>query len=125
MTLRYRVDLSEAERNELTTMLNGGTQPVRKLKRAQILLAADAGVLDEAIAITLAVSLSTVTRKARFRDGQSPSRAQRGAAPRRRTQIDRTGGSAAGRDRLFDAARRVCPLDVGPAGGCAGHTHRA
>ena len=52
MTLRYRVDLSEAERNELTTMLNGGTQPVRKLKRAQILLAADAGVLDEAIAIT-------------------------------------------------------------------------
>ncbi len=65
MTLRYRVDLSEAERNELTTMLNGGTQPVRKLKRAQILLAADAGVLDEAIAITLAVSLSTVTRTKR------------------------------------------------------------
>ena len=41
MNVRYRVDLSQAERDELTALLSGGKHPVRKLKRAQILLAAD------------------------------------------------------------------------------------
>jgi len=43
MNVRYRVELSQAERNELTAMLGGGKHAARKLKRAQILLAADAG----------------------------------------------------------------------------------
>ncbi len=43
MNVRYRVELSQAERCELTTMLSGGKRAARKLKRAQILLAADAG----------------------------------------------------------------------------------
>ena len=43
MTVRYRVDLSEAERGELQALTGGGRQAVRKVKRAQILLAADAG----------------------------------------------------------------------------------
>ena len=47
MNIRYRVDLSEAERAELTALLNGGRHAARKIKRAQILLAADAGVSDE------------------------------------------------------------------------------
>ena len=55
MNIRYRVELSEAERGELTAMLSGGRQAARKLKRAQILLAADAGVPDEAIATSVAV----------------------------------------------------------------------
>ncbi|MFD1984573.1 hypothetical protein ACFSOZ_18575 [Mesorhizobium newzealandense] len=38
MNLRYRVDLDQPERDELTAMLAGGKQPARKLKRAQILL---------------------------------------------------------------------------------------
>ena len=51
MNIRYRVDLREAERAQLTAMLGGGKHAARKLKRAQILLAADAGVSDEMIAI--------------------------------------------------------------------------
>jgi len=50
MNVGYRVELSQAERAELTALLSGGKQAARKLKRAQILLAADAGVSDEAIA---------------------------------------------------------------------------
>ncbi len=70
MNIRYRVDLSEAERMELTAMLGGGSHPPRKLKRAQILLAADAGVGDEAIAASVCVGGSTVYRtKRRFVGG--------------------------------------------------------
>ena len=43
MNVRYRIELSQAERDELTGMLSGGKHAARKLKRAQILLAADAG----------------------------------------------------------------------------------
>jgi hypothetical protein len=43
MNVRYRVELSEAERAELAAMLSGGKHAARKIKRAQILLAADAG----------------------------------------------------------------------------------
>ena len=47
MNVRYQVDLSQAERGELTAMLSGGKRAARELKRAQILLAADAGNADE------------------------------------------------------------------------------
>jgi len=43
MNVRYRVELSQSERAELEGLLSGGKHAVRKLKRAQILLAADAG----------------------------------------------------------------------------------
>jgi transposase len=67
MNIRYRVELSEVERGELRAMLSGGKHAARKLKRAQILLAADAGVADETIAISLDVGVSTVARvKRRF-----------------------------------------------------------
>jgi len=46
MNIRYRVELSEAERAELMALLSGGRHAAHKLKRAQILLAADAGVSD-------------------------------------------------------------------------------
>ena len=39
MNVRYRVELSQAERDELAALLSGGKHSVRKLKRAQILLA--------------------------------------------------------------------------------------
>ena len=48
MNVRYRVELSQAERDELAALLSGGKHSVRKLKRAQILLAADAGESDAA-----------------------------------------------------------------------------
>ena len=70
MNIRYRVDLNEAERNELSALLSGGKHAARKLKRAQILLAADAGASDETIASTVRVSGSTVYRtKRRFVEG--------------------------------------------------------
>src|SRR3954451_12552488 len=70
MNIRYRVELSEVERGELRAMLSGGKHAARKLKRAQTLLAADAGVADETIAISLDVGVSTVCRvKRRFVEG--------------------------------------------------------
>jgi len=67
MNVRYRVVLSQAEREQLTAMLRGGHHAARKLKRAQILLAADGGASDKAIAAHVAVSESTVYRtKRRF-----------------------------------------------------------
>jgi transposase len=67
MNLRYRVELNQTERAELTALLSGGKHPARKLKRAQILLAADAGASDEEIARTVRVGGSTVYRtKRRF-----------------------------------------------------------
>ncbi len=65
MNIRYRVDQDEAEHNELAALLNGGTHAVRKIKRAQILLAADGGASDEAIARTVSVGVSTVQRTRR------------------------------------------------------------
>jgi transposase len=65
MNIRYRVDLSEAERSELEALLRGGRHAARKLKRAQILLAADAGMSDETIAQSLRVGGSTVYRTKR------------------------------------------------------------
>jgi hypothetical protein len=47
MNIRYRVELSQTERDELKGLLSGGRHAARKLKRAQILLAADAGASDE------------------------------------------------------------------------------
>jgi transposase len=70
MNIRYRVDLSDTERAQLTALLNGGKHAARKIKRAQILLAADAGVSDEVIASSLSVGGSTVYRtKRRFVQG--------------------------------------------------------
>jgi transposase len=70
MNIQYRVELNEAERAQLTAMLSGGRHAVRKLKRAQILLAADAGICDEAIAGSVSVGGSTVYRtKRRFVEG--------------------------------------------------------
>jgi transposase len=67
MNVRYRVVLSQAEREQLTAMLRGGHHAARKLKRAQILLAADGGASDKAIAAHVAVGESTVYRtKRRF-----------------------------------------------------------
>ena len=43
MNIRYRVELSQSERDELKGLLSGGKNAARKLKRAQILPAADAG----------------------------------------------------------------------------------
>jgi transposase len=65
MNVRYRVELSQIERIKLKALLNGGKHASRKLKRAQILLAADAGASDEEIARSVGVGGSTVYRTKR------------------------------------------------------------
>ncbi len=67
MNVRYRVELSQTERADLTALLSGGKRAARKLKRAQILLAADTGASDDDIATNVGVGGSTVYRtKQRF-----------------------------------------------------------
>jgi len=67
MNVRYRVELSQTERAELTALLSGGKHVARKLKRAQILLAVDAGASDAEIARSVGAGGSTVYRtKRRF-----------------------------------------------------------
>src|SRR3984893_6235104 len=70
MNVRYRIELSQAERDELTMMLSGGKHAARRLKRAQILLAAGAGSSDDESSCAVAVGGSTVYRtKRRFVEG--------------------------------------------------------
>lgn len=87
MNIRYRVTLTSDEREQLQALVNGGKVAVRKIKRAQILLAADAKSTDEAIAVNVAVGTSTVYRtKQRFvEEGleQALSESPRPGAPRK------------------------------------------
>src|SRR5438132_4963216 len=89
MNVLYRVELSQAERGEVTAMLSKGKSAARKLKRAQVLLAADAGSGDEEIARVVSVGGSTVYRtKRRFVEGnleRALSEEQRPGAERKLT----------------------------------------
>ena len=67
MRTKYVVDLSEAERAELHTLLGRGTAPARLLTHARILLKANRGEAgpgwtDAAIAAALEVGHATVAR---------------------------------------------------------------
>jgi transposase len=62
MAKRYLVTLSEDERTDLLALTKKGTLAARKLTRAHILLQADAGVMDAAIAAALQVGIATVER---------------------------------------------------------------
>jgi len=67
MNIRYRVTLSVEERLQLEAMVQGGKGAVRRIKRAQVLLAADRGSTDEDIGRHVVVGTSTVYRtKQRF-----------------------------------------------------------
>ena len=65
MNIVYRIKLDEQERLSLNALLSRGHAAVRRLKRAQILLAADRGLGDEAIAASLGVGTATVSRTKR------------------------------------------------------------
>lgn len=70
MNIKYIVELEETERQELHQLTSAGAPGARKMKRAQILLMADAGKTDGAIAEALHVGTSTVYRiKQRFVEG--------------------------------------------------------
>ena len=62
MRKQYHVRLTREERNHLVTLLFGGTQKVREIKRAQILLKADDGWTDQQIADAIQVGRATSER---------------------------------------------------------------
>ena len=67
MNIRYRIDLTAEERDQLGQLLSAGQCAARRLKRAQILLAADGGASDETIERTIGAGGSTIYRtKRRF-----------------------------------------------------------
>jgi transposase len=94
MAKKYIVELTDEERAHLLALTKKGNVRARKLKRAHILLLADEGRTDDAIAAALHVGKSTVerTRKKlvehglefalneRPRPGQSPKLDDKGKA---------------------------------------------
>lgn len=67
MNVRYRITLTTEERDELRSFVQAGKGAFRRLKRAQILLASEAGSGDATIAENISVGTSTVYRtKRRF-----------------------------------------------------------
>jgi hypothetical protein len=114
MNLRYRVELSQGERDELKALLSAGKHSVRKLKRAQILLAADAGVTDEEMATSIGVDY--LSNQAPVCTRQPRGSTQRRAAPRRPSKAVGQRRRAAGGDRLFGSTGWACPLDFGAVG---------
>jgi len=62
MATKYVVNLTDAERTELLGIVGKGRASARKLKRAHILLHADEGATDEAIAKAVHTSRATVER---------------------------------------------------------------
>ena len=62
MAKRYRVTLTDEEREQLRTLTRKGKPAARTVRRAQILLLADEGQTDEGISAALHCGLSTVAR---------------------------------------------------------------
>ena len=94
MNIRYIVELSEEERTQLHELTGGGHARVRRVKRAQILLAAELGHGDAAVASMVGVGTATVYRtKRRFVEGGMEvalSEGPRGGARRKLTGREET-----------------------------------
>lgn len=86
---KYLVDLTDAERTELVALTTKGTVRARKMKRAQILLKAAAGLTDAQIMAALDVSRPCVERvRQRFVEGGLPKALNEGKRPGARRKLD-------------------------------------
>ncbi len=65
MNVKYIIELTEKERETLLALTRNGKTRVRRMKRAQILMLANDGATDEAIAFVLKVGTSTAFRTRR------------------------------------------------------------
>ena len=118
MNLRYRVELDQGERSDLTALLSGGRHAARKLRRAQILLAVDAGANDDEIARSVGVGGSTVYRtKRRFVLGGLEAALSEEPRPGASRKLSGKEESPAGGDRLFRATGGPRSLDARTVGG--------
>jgi hypothetical protein len=112
MNIKFRVELSQSERDQLDALLSGGRHATRKIKRAQILVAANDGLSDEVIAATLKVSGSTIYRtKRRFVEANLEGAFSEEPRPWGGTQTIEQGGGTSGGHRLLQAATGTGPLD--------------
>ena len=59
---KHRVELTEAEREQLNSLVRGGKSPAHMIKRALALLRTDQGLSDRLTAEGLAISPHTVAR---------------------------------------------------------------
>ncbi len=117
MNIKFRVDLSQSERDQLDALLSGGRHATRKIKRAQILLAANDGVSDEVIAATLKVSGSTIYRtRRRFVEANLEGALTEEPRPGVERKLSEHRGGAFGGNRLLKAATGTGPLDPRTAG---------
>lgn len=117
MNIRYRVELSQCERDALKALITRGKHSTRKLTRARILLAADEGLCDDEIIACTRSSGSTVTRvKRRFVEGNLENALDEHMRPGRPSQTDGQARSSFDRDVLFDASQGAVPLDIGAFG---------
>ena len=89
---KYKVELSGPERAELESLTRKGKISARKMKRAQILLKAAAGQLDEDIIAALNASHSTVERtRRRFVEGGLERALNEDKRPGQRRKLDGRG----------------------------------
>src|SRR5438309_1009290 len=89
--MKYRVTLTQNERNSLKKKVSGGTAPAREIMHAQVLLNIDRGgpaLSDVGAAKTLGISSRTVQRIrercSRFDLGSALSRKAQPARPKKR-----------------------------------------
>ena len=62
---RYKVELTQEERQQLEKLISSGIAPARKLTRARILLKVDAGLTKTEVRQVLDVTINTVTNVCR------------------------------------------------------------
>ena len=125
MNVRYRVELNQVERTELKALLSGGKHASRKLKRAQILLAADVGAGDEEIARSVGVGGSTVYRtKRRFVEGNLERALSEEPRPGAERKLTGKEEALLGGNRLCQPPKGPFPLDAQAAGRCDSQAHR-
>lgn len=85
----YIVDLTEDERSELRDLIKKGKPSARKVARAHILLLADEGATDKAIATALHVGKATVERiRKRFVEGNLARALNEDPRPGRLAKLD-------------------------------------
>ena len=86
---KYIVDLSNEEREQLLTLMSHGKPSARKVTRARILLKADEGLTDGAIASALNTSVSTVEQiRQRFVEGGLDQALNERPRPGQRPKLD-------------------------------------
>lgn len=87
--IKYRVDLTENEREHLRQVTRRGKASARKVTRARILSKADEGLLDRQIAEALDVGMATVWRtRKRFVEEGLESALQERPRPGQRCKLD-------------------------------------